>query len=300
MNYDEALKILDKKTVSNEEMLNVLGNFAGCLNEEMISKLQKHSKMLAKMFDCEEEDLYFGDLVNKYPYYEVVFGDFVISDNKNLEEYNSCKLTNVLGNIKVCNSELDSLGFVKNVFGSVCIENSNLYDLGGLTFVRDNIDIYNSKVATFKSFKRYKPVVSIGVDEEGVYQTINLVGERGVLIGDSLFVNGSTVESFSGIQGVDGSVNLVNNKITDMNYLSGNSYTYVEKCEIGKFTTGIGNKLIVKNSTINEYDSCFQLFKEEVCWENNNIPIKEIEEDLMTRLHARIVDLENDAKHNKN
>lgn len=299
MDYDKALKMLDKENISRDEILEVLNNFAGCLDNELIGKLKKHSNLLAEVFNCNEEDMYFGDLENKYPYYEVVFGDFIILGNKNYEEYNKCKLTNLIGNIKVYNSELDSLGFINNVYGSVFVENSDLYDLGGLSFVRDNIEIYNSKIATFNSIRRFKPVLSIGQDEEGPYQMISLVGEPGVIIGDSLYVHNSDVKSFSGIQGVDGSVNLVNSKITDMNYLSGVSYTYVENCEVSKFTTGIGNKLIVKNSVINQYDSCFQLFKKEVCWDNNNIPFREIEEDLMTRLHSKIISLSNDAEREK-
>lgn len=286
----EALKRDDLTAKEVEEIVtNVFYNNRVNINsqdcQDIVSGLKNHIDKLAQIYNCNEEDIYFGDINNEYPYYQVVFGDMNIDNFKNQTYFDGCLIKYLIGDLNISSSNLESIGFIKAVINNVNIRNSFLNDIGALNCVLGNFNVINSSLVMFDSIKRFKPELRVVQDEsQGVSIQPVFVRKSNLYVGGDLTINKSHIHTFRGVNKIQGDAYIVDSTVEDMYSLSVENNTFIDRCKIGKFSAGFGDGLSVTNTEIDEWNPYFQIFKKYITWNDNNVDIQEMEKELKSQI----------------
>ena len=296
--YEKHIKALKKENITKQEVEDIIFavfykkgfNIQNKDCQKVIAGLKKHSDKVAEVFNCKEEDIYFGDIHNKYPYYQVVFGNVEFEGIEDEKFTDGCLIGTLIGDLNVRNSRLDNLGFVKTVINNVNVINSNLQDTGALNCILGNFNISGSRVGYFDSIKRFEPgLILYQNEDEEMLCSLGLNKTPNLFVGYDLNVTNSKIGSFFGMDKVGGDAVIMDSEVEDMYFLTANETTYVKNCNIYNFSIGLGKCLYVGDTKIQEYNPYFIAFKPQIIWESNNIDMEDVKKNFISTVEKNIL-----------
>lgn len=214
-------KKIENGTITDKDIPSLINDYIKndyrCHNEinsnieKLKNNLFKITDLLAKYYDCKEEEILLGDFnnLNDDLNYVVIFGDV---DLENTKYTDLNKLKYVIGDINFTNSEIIDLNNLEFIGGSVSFELSKIYNLNKLKYIGKNAYFNNSNIIDLGDLEY------IGKDAD--FKDSQIISLKNIrYIGGNTSFRKSKIFNLGDLQRVDGNVDFGNSLITSTNKL---------------------------------------------------------------------------------
>ena len=261
------MKALDAPEVTNKDLFQVITmaygfgrNIKSKIDFDLlVKKLEKHKSTLAQMFQCEEDDIKFGDLNSQDTYCKVYFGNVRLEGMDAPRAMCNNKIDCLFGDLIVKNCEMEDIGFIKSIMGDVSICNSRLNSLGALERVVGSLTLSDSRIDCFDSMKKITPMLFLVGDGKNVGPVIGLNKGHNLIISKNFNMVNCDCYSLEALASVKGEMNILNSRIEKFGktevkgacFIRNNNIEYLDMGKCAELKV-VGNRILDFNPEIKE------------------------------------------------